>query len=75
MKIAYICDGLDHCSDKIGCYRCGKPGMDTCRHTFNPAHAKNGAVENPEDYPERFHILRPNDELCYWEGDVFIPWP
>ena len=75
VKIAYICDGLCECSDKPGCFRHMKNVMDVCNHTFDPKHALHGPVDNPEDFPERFHKLIPNDELCYWEGDVYIPWP
>lgn len=73
MKIAYICDGLDKCSDKVGCYRVAKPGMDYCTHTCNPEHAKNGAVDDPRKYPERFYELDvDNEEIHFWEGEFNI---
>ena len=71
MKIAYICDGLAACSDKVGCFRIAKPGMDYCNHTFTAKHAKNGKCKDPENHPERFHeIDLTNTETCWWEGDV-----
>ena len=71
MKIAYLCDGLCKCSDKVGCYRVAKPGMDYCNHTFFGKHAVNGACKDPENYPERFHEIDLTDtETCFWEGDV-----
>ena len=73
MKIAYICDGLASCSDKVGCYRLAKPGMDFCNHTFDPKHAKYGVCEHPEDYPERFHeVFGDEENIKYWEGTFII---
>ena len=74
-KIAYICDGLmPKCSDKVGCFRLAKTGMDYCRHTFDPNHAKNGGCSDPQDHPERFHEIDLNDqESCWWEGEVLTP--
>lgn len=72
MKIAYYCDGLCECSDSVGCYRYMHPGMDWCRHTFDPEHALYGKCEDPENHPERFHLIDiRNNESCYWEGEVF----
>ena len=72
MKIAYYCDGMDKCCEHVGCYRQLLPGMDYCRHTFDPDHAIYGKCDNPEEHPERFYIIDLNDkETCYWEGDVF----
>lgn len=75
VKIAYICDGLDKCSDKIGCFRCGKPGMSDCHHTFDPKHAKFGACEDPKACPERFHKIDGTIDDCevYWEGEFNFP--
>lgn len=71
MKIAYLCDGLCKCSDKVGCYRFAKAGMDYCRHTFDERHAINGPCENPENFPERFFLIDlTNTESCWWEGDI-----
>lgn len=73
VKIAYLCDGLDKCSDSVMCFRRLVPGSD-CKHTFKQEHAANGAVEHPEDHPDRFHLLdTPYDEICWWEGEVDIP--
>ena len=74
MKIAYICDGLDHCSDKVGCYRHGSSSLNNCCHTFNPMHAKNGVAENPEEQPERFSPFDISDkETVWWEGGINFP--
>lgn len=77
VKIAYICDGLARCSDKIGCFRHATPGMDYCKHTWDPRHAVNGGVKKPWKYPERFHLVdNPDIESnvdIYWEGDIEIP--
>lgn len=75
IKIAYICDGLAECSDKVGCYRHAKTLLDICTHTLDPKHAVNGAVDDPALYPERFHKLGVDDEsnIRYWEGDIEIP--
>lgn len=75
MKIAYICNGLvPGCSDKIGCYRCLKPGMSDCHHTTDDRYALNGKCEDPENYPERFNKLDPDDsDIDYWEGEFDIP--
>lgn len=74
MKIAYLCDGLSYCSDKVGCFRMAKPGMDYCTHTFDKKHAKNGICKNPEKHPERFHQIDLTDsETCYWEGEIPTP--
>ena len=55
------------------CYRRRVPGA-VCKNTFNPEHAIKGAVEHPENYPERFHLLDvPEEELCWWEGEIDIP--
>ena len=71
MKIAYLCDGLCVCSDKIGCFRTAKSGMDYCRHTFSARHAANGPCKDPENHPERFHVVDLTDsETCYWEGEI-----
>lgn len=71
MKTAYLCDGLCKCSDKVGCYRLAKSGMDYCRHTFDERHAINGSCENPENFPERFSLIDlTNTESCWWEGDI-----
>ena len=71
MKTAYLCDGLCKCSDKVGCYRLAKSGMDYCRHTFDERHAINGPCENPENFPERFFLIDLTDrESCWWEGDI-----
>ena len=73
LKVAYLCDGLDKCSDCVMCYRRRVPGA-VCKNTFNPEHAIKGAVEHPENYPERFHLLDvPEEELCWWEGEIDIP--
>lgn len=79
IEIAYLCDGLDICSDKVGCYRCLKPGISYCHHTFNQEHAINGTVDDPEKYPERFNrfeFYADNKMMAiqYWEGPVDIPW-
>lgn len=75
VKIAYLCDGMASCSEKIGCYRCMKPGIDYCSHTFDPRHARNGAVRKPENYPDRFTKLDipGDDRVTYWEGEIDIP--
>lgn len=75
IKIAYICDGLDKCSDKVGCYRHAKTLLDICTHTLDPKHAANGAVDDPALYPERFCKLTSVDgsDIRYWEGDIEIP--
>lgn len=75
IRIAYICDGLAECSDKVGCFRHAKTLMDICTHTTDPKHAANGAVEDPSLYPERFHEIDPfgEEEFRYWEGDIDIP--
>ncbi len=75
IKIAYLCDGLDKCSDGVMCFRRRVPGAD-CKHTFNPKHAANGIIGHPENYPDRFHLIDPkfnNGEICYWEGEIDIP--
>ena len=71
---AYICDGLDECSDKLGCFRCGKPGFDYCHHTTNPKHALNGPCDDPRTDPERFHKLNgsADGKDLYWEGEVIL---
>lgn len=77
MKIAYICNGLvPECSDKIGCYRCLKPGMSYCHHTTDDRYALNGKCEDPENHPERFNKLDAKDEsnTDYWEGEFDIPY-
>ena len=74
MKVAYICDGLAKCCDRPGCFRFAKPGMDMCRHTFDPSRAKYGAVLDPQNHPLRFHVIDLDyEETVYWEGDVDIP--
>ena len=71
MKIAYLCDGLCKCSDKVGCFRVARPGMDYCFHTFDEKHAAFGACKDPENHPERFFQIDLTDtESCFWEGDV-----
>ena len=71
MKVAYLCDGLCLCSDKVGCFRTAKPGMDYCRHTFIEKHAKYGACKDPENHPERFHKVKLTEkETVWWEGDI-----
>jgi len=79
LKTAYLCDGLCICSDKVGCYRVAKPGMDYCNHTFYERHAKYGPCKDPENHPERFHEIDLTDsETCWWEGDILnniiSPW-
>lgn len=71
MKTAYLCDGLAWCSDKVGCFRVAKPGMDYCRHTFTEQHAKYGACKDPENHPERFRVVDLTDsEAVWWEGSI-----
>lgn len=73
IKIAYLCDGLDHCSDSVMCFRRMVPGAD-CSHTFDYKHAANGICGHPENYPDRFTLIDiPGHEKCYWEGDIKIP--
>ena len=73
IEIAYICDGKDICSDKIGCYKVARPGMDHCTHTTNPDHALNGACSYPEKEPTRFHLINDkNPKIRYWEGTLEI---
>ena len=75
LRIVYICNGLDKCSERPGCFRCATPGFRYCRHTFNARCALNGKVRIPEKYPERFHVIELSDsEKVYWEGDVDIPY-
>lgn len=76
VKIAYICNGMAHCSDKPGCFRCGLPGMMYCKHTWDPKYAANGGIKNPEKCPERFHLLENSgfDGFdVYWEGGFDLP--
>ncbi|MBR6851296.1 MAG: hypothetical protein IKM88_13775 [Lachnospiraceae bacterium] len=74
MKIAYICDFKDKCADRPGCFRHNTPNLNTCKHTFDPAHAANGAVLDPWNHPERFtKIDLTDDEQVFWEGDMDIP--
>ena len=71
MKTAYLCDGLCKCSDKVGCFRLAKPGIDYCRHTFDERHAVNGACSDPENHPERFSKIDLTDtETVWWEGGI-----
>lgn len=64
--IMYLCDGKCECADSIGCTRTqGAWGM--CSHTRRSEHAMYGAVEHPEDYPERFDVLRGDCSLIYVE--------
>ena len=69
LKIAYLCDGLDACSDMSGCFRCMKPSSNCC-HTFNSRHAVNGKCDYPEREPERFTKLDGSDlsGIDFWEG-------
>lgn len=74
--IAYICDGLAACSDKVGCYRLARPGISYCSHTTDRRHAKYGAVNDPEKYPDRFVKIdypEADEEIKYWEGEIDIP--
>ena len=75
VKVAYLCDGMASCSEKVGCYRCMKPGIDFCSHTFDSRHARNGAVRKPENYPDRFTklVIPGDDRITYWEGEFEIP--
>ena len=64
-RIAYICDGKDHCCQEPGCFMWEEYAADTdmiCRHTINPEHAVNGVCEDPENHPERF--------VCYVDGHL-----
>lgn len=74
VNVAYICDGLDKCSGKIGCFRCGLEGFQNCTHTLDPKHAANGPCEDPWNHPERFNLLTTDADIFtrYWEGDVEI---
>jgi len=73
IKVAYLCDGLQSCSDKVGCYRNGTP-LSECFHCFDPEHAINGPCEHPEAHPDRFRLLDiPGDELWFWEGEIILP--
>ena len=57
MRIAYICDG-NGCKSELP--SCRFPvGMNQCRHTTDPAHAVNGACEDPVREPDRFVELEP----------------
>lgn len=65
-EIVYICDG-NYCDNKTwGTPSCKMPGdiMCRCLHTTDPAHAKFGPCEDPENHPERFKQLE-NGE--FWE--------
>lgn len=74
VRVAYICNGLAKCCEKPGCFRYMKPCIYICNHTWDPKYALNGRVKKPEKYPERFNLINFNDkELCYWEGDIYIP--
>lgn len=72
MSVAYICNGLDpECSDKIGCFRCGRPGMQYCNHTLNKQYAVNGECKDPWNHPERFtdfSIITGEEQ--FWEGPI-----
>ena len=57
-RIAYLCDGKA-CSS-VDCYAIG----GACKHTFDPAHAKNGPFD-----PDRFHHMIET----YYLGDVIVP--
>ena len=61
MRVAYLCDG--HGCDRENKSCAGEPWVDrgetVCRRTTDPAHARHGACEHPEDHPERFAELRP----------------
>lgn len=73
--IAYLCDGMDVCNNKVGCFRMMNPGISNCHHTLNPEHAANGPCEDPENHPERFNKLDIWDEseIAYWEGAIDLP--
>ena len=77
VKIAYLCDGLDKCSEKPGCFRCKTEGFQLCRHTLNAEHALNGLEEHPEDHPERFLHLDTSTNVnmpdSWWEYDPYNP--
>lgn len=57
MKIAYICDGHGCKSRRPSC-RYPEIGR-LCRHTTDPAHAVNGACDDPAREPDRFAELAP----------------
>ena len=71
--IAYLCDGMQSCSEKAGCFRNGEP-LGVCRYPFDPDRAVNGAEEHPEAHPERFRFVKtPGDIPMFWEGGIDIP--
>lgn len=52
--IAYLCDG-NGCSHVNK--SCRTRMRERCHHTTDPAHAVNGACEDPQRHPERFLYL------------------
>lgn len=65
-EIVYICDGKA-CDDKTWATpSCKIPDdiMCRCLHTTDPAHAKYGICEDPENHPERFEQLEDGE---FWE--------
>lgn len=55
MQVLYLCD------QKLLCgARCTRDKNYMCKHTTDPAHAKNGPCEDPAKHPERFF----HTEIC-----------
>lgn len=63
-KVVYICDGKACDRKEFPSCRSDYPGLDMCSHTTNPAHAKFGICEDPENHPERFEQLEDGE---FWE--------
>lgn len=65
-EVVYICDGKACDHKELPSCKCNwlYRGIDTCHHTTNPAHAKYGICEDPENHPERFKQLEDGE---FWE--------
>ena len=65
-EIVYICDGKACDTQTWALPSCKADGIDLekCHHTTDPAHAKFGICEDPENHPERFEQLEDGE---FWE--------
>ena len=59
MRIAYVCDGAGCGHERKSCETLPAGCGGRCTHTTDPAHAVNGACDDPWNYPGRFAEIAP----------------
>ena len=74
-KTLYLCNGgKEKCKNKRMCLKEidtkleGEDYSMSCHHTSDPRYAKNGAIEDPWNYPDRFEVEEDSEGMkYYWE--------